>query len=351
MKALTVKPKVQNTMSLRDLPEPTLLTGELLCDLVAVGICGTDVDISKGLYGTAPADSEYLIIGHESLGRVIKAPPKSEFKTGDLVVGIVRRPDPIPCANCAVGEWDMCQNGLYQERGIKGLHGFASERFSIEEKYALKIDEHLGIAGVLLEPASVVAKAWQQSVFLKSRSKVKPTKALITGAGPVGLLAAMMGMQYGLEVHVFDRNTDGPKGLAVKNLGATYYSEYDQIKKSNLSFDITIECTGVSEVILNLIESLKPDGVLCLAGISNGGVKFPVDVGALNLNIVLQNEIIFGSVNANRQHYTQAAAALAKADLNWLNALITRKVPFKDWQSGFVKEKLDIKNILIPSAK
>ena len=147
-----------------DVPEPDAHEGSILVEAIAVGVCGTDVEIVEGKYGWAPPGETRLVLGHESLGRVIDPGPSSSFKKGDLVVGIVRRPDPVPCPNCAVGEWDMCRNGQYTERGIKQIHGYMSERWRIEPEYAIKVDASLGLLGVLLEPATVIAKALEQVV-------------------------------------------------------------------------------------------------------------------------------------------------------------------------------------------
>ena len=130
---------------------------------------------------------------------------------GDLVVGIVRRPDPVPCGNCAVGEWDFCRNGQYTEHGIKSHDGYCSERYRLHPEYAVKIDPGLGALGVLLEPTSVVAKAWEQVDRIGGRAHWDPQNVVVTGAGPIGLLAAMIGVQRGLEVHVFDQVTTGTK--------------------------------------------------------------------------------------------------------------------------------------------
>ncbi len=137
------------------------------------------------------------MLGHESLGRVLDPGPTSGLKKGDLVVGIVRRPDPVPCPNCAVGEWDMCRNGQYTERGIKQINGFMSERWRIEPEYAMKVDRSLGLLGVLLEPTTVVAKAWEQVCAVGQRAFWEPRTVLVTGAGPIGLLAAMVGSSAG----------------------------------------------------------------------------------------------------------------------------------------------------------
>src|ERR687885_158625 len=143
MKAVTVQPGVPNSLRLDDVPEPPAEDGDVLVDTLAIGICGTDREIASGEYGWAPPGQERLILGHESLGRVLEAPADSGLAQGDLVVGIVRRPDPVPCPNCAAGEWDMCRNGRYTERGIKQLDGYGSERFRIEPEYAVKVAPEL----------------------------------------------------------------------------------------------------------------------------------------------------------------------------------------------------------------
>ena len=188
-----------------------------------MGVCGTDVEIADGLYGWAPPGRERIILGHESLGRVID-PGTSGFAVGDHVVGIVRRPDPVPCPNCAVGEWDMCSNGRYTERGIKLVDGFMSDRWRIEPEYAVKVDTSLGLLGVLLEPTTVVAKAWEHVANIGRRSFWDPSTVFVVGAGPIGLLAALIGVQYGGDVHVLDRATSGPKPALVEALGATYHT-------------------------------------------------------------------------------------------------------------------------------
>ncbi len=170
MKAVTVEPKNPGSAMLEEIPEPSSGDGSVLVEAVAVGVCGTDVEIVEGKYGWAPPGKRRLVLGHESLGRVIDPGPSGGFKKGDLVVGIVRRPDPVPCPNCAVGEWDMCRNGQYTERGIKQIDGFMSERWRIEPEYAMKVDSSLGMLGVLLEPTTVVTKAWEQVVAIGQRA-------------------------------------------------------------------------------------------------------------------------------------------------------------------------------------
>src|SRR4051812_22848580 len=162
MRAITLKPGLKDSARLDDVPEPPVTDGAVLVRTLALGVCGTDHEIVAADYGEAPPGQERLVLGHESLG-VVEEAPDGALKRGDHVVGIVRRPDPVPCPACAAGEWDMCRNGRYTEHGIKGLHGFGAELFRIDAEYAVKVDKTLGILGVLLEPTSVVAKAWDHT--------------------------------------------------------------------------------------------------------------------------------------------------------------------------------------------
>jgi threonine dehydrogenase-like Zn-dependent dehydrogenase len=342
MRALTVRPGVANSVNLETVPDPSLSEGTVLVQALALGICGTDREIAAGEYGWAPSGCEHLILGHESLGRVLEAPAGSGVTKGDLVAGIVRRPDPVPCPACAKGAWDMCRNGLYTERGIKERHGYGSELFRVEADFTIKIDPALGLLGVLLEPTSVVAKAWEHVERIGARGGGwQPQCALVTGAGPIGLLAALIGRQRGLAVHVLDRNRDGPKPELVRALGATYHTAL-----GDLAPDVVIECTGADPVVLDVLDRAAPDGVVCLTGVSSGGRKMPFDVGAHNRRMVLENHVVFGSVNANRRHYAAAAETLAKADPKWLERLITRRVPLARWREAIERRPDDIKVIL-----
>jgi glucose 1-dehydrogenase len=346
MRALVVTPGQANSGRLLDVPEPPESDGTLLVQTVAIGICGTDAEIAEGKYGWAPPGLDRLVIGHESLGRVLEAPSDSTFRAGDLVVGIVRRPDPVPCRYCAAGEWDMCRNGQYTERGIKERDGYGSERFRLEPSFAVKVDSRLGHLGVLLEPASVVAKAWDHAERIGRRSSTWTARTvLVTGAGPIGLLAAMIGVQRGFDVHVFDRIADGPKPELARALGATYYGGELSVLGA-LEPDVIIECTGATPVIADAVTRTAPSGIVCLAGVSSGGHTVRFDLGDVNRRMVLENDVVFGSVNANRSHYESAAEALARADHAWLSSLITRRVQLADWKQAFVRQPHDIKVIV-----
>ena len=344
MKALTVVPLQQGTARLDDVDEPAEDEGAVLVETLAVGVCGTDIEIVTGAYGWAPPGQERLVLGHESLGRVAEAPEGSGFAAGDLVVGIVRRPDPVPCVSCANGEWDFCRNGGYVEHGIKELHGFCRERYRAAPDALVKIDSSLGILGVLLEPTSVVAKAWEQVDVIGHRAAWEPKKAVVTGAGPIGLLAALIGVQKGLEVHVIDQVTGGVKPDLVKALGASYHT--GTIEDAAPGTDIVIECTGVGQLVFDAMEHVASGGVVCLTGVSPAGRSIDVDAGLLNRSMVLQNETVVGSVNANRRHYEAGAAALAAADRDWLGRLISRRVPLGDFEQALARQPDDVKVVI-----
>jgi threonine dehydrogenase-like Zn-dependent dehydrogenase len=345
MQALTVRPPTPGTAELSEVPEPGLDDGSILCETVAVGVDGTDEEIVAGRYGEAPPGRDRLILGHESLGRVLEAPTASGYLPGDLVIGIVRRPDPVPCENCAAGEWDMCRNGLYTERGIKGRDGFISERFRIEPGFAVRADASLGRLAVLTEPASVAAKAWDHAFRIGSRATFAPKRALVTGAGPLGLLAAMMGVQRGLDVHVLDRVEAGPKPDLVWKLGGTYHA--GSLDDAGDMFDVAIECTGVGPLVLHAIDHLAAGGVMALTGINpSGRTGEGIDVDELNQTMVLGNKTVFGSVNAGRRHYEQGAAALAAADRSWLGSIVTRWVPLARWPEALERRDDDVKTVI-----
>ena len=344
MRAITVEPGVADSARLEDMPEPDPALGSIVVRTLARGVCGTDLEIVHGEYGEAPPGASRLIIGHESLGEVVEAPAGSGLKPGQHVAGIVRLPDPVPCVSCAHGEWDMCVNGKYTEHGIKGLHGFGAERFRVKEGFAVPVDSSLGLVGVLMEPTSVVAKAWDHIDRIVARAVWRPHTVLVTGAGPIGLLAALLGVQRGHHVHVLDRVTEGPKPALVRDLGGEYHSESADHLKDQM--DIVIECTGVGQLILQVMSVVAPCGIVCLTGVSSHGRAWPVDLQGLNRELVLENNVIFGSVNANRRHYEAAADALAKADRGWLERLITRKVPVTSWADALNRTPNDVKPII-----
>jgi threonine dehydrogenase-like Zn-dependent dehydrogenase len=321
MKAITVEPRKAGSVRYEDIPEPDVREGSILVEAVAAAVCGTDIEIAEGKYGWAPPGKTRLVLGHESLGRVIDPGGSASFKKGDLVVGIVRRPDPVPCPNCAVGEWDMCRNGQYTERGIKEIDGYMSERWRIEPEYAIKLDPSLGILNMLLEPTTIIVKALEQIIAVGQRAFWEPKTVLVTGAGPIGLLAAAVAQLKGGEVHVLDRVETGLKPDLVRALGATYHS--GRVVDLGFEPDVIVECTGVGAVIGDSMQQVAAGGVLCLTGVGAGGIasRAVADVAAA---AVLKNNVVVGSVNANKRHWYKARERLGQLDRKWLSRLITR---------------------------
>jgi len=345
MRALTVRPGRPGGGSLVDeWPEPDPAEGDVLVRTLAVGVCGTDREILAGEHGQTPPGEDALVLGHEVLGEVDYAPAASGLAPGDRVVGIVRRPDPAPCLNCAAGEPDMCRTGEYTERGIKGLHGFAREQFRARAEELVRVPDGLGSRAVLVEPASVVAKAWEHIERIGSRAAWQPETLLVTGAGPIGLLAALLGAQRGLDVHVLDRVVTGPKPDLVARLGARYHT--GEVSELGLRPDVVVECTGAAPVVAGVLRGNAPNAVVCLTGVSAAGRSTSVDIGAINRERVLDNDVVFGSVNANRRHYEQAVEALAAADGGWLDGLLTRRVPLERFADALDAGDDDVKSVL-----
>jgi len=342
MLAATVIPGSAASLRIDHLEDPAPGQGAVLVRALALGVCATDRELIEGHYGEAPEGRSRLVIGHESLGEVLSAPPGSGLRAGARVVGIVRHPDPVPCGYCALGEWDMCSNGRFTERGIKQADGFGAERWRADPAFLVPVSAALGLAGVLLEPASVVAKAWEHIERIARRSRRAPQTVLVTGAGPVGLMAALLAAQRRLEVHVLDRNEQGPKPALVRALGARHHLRFPDLQP-----DVVVECTGAAPVIKEAIERSGPGAIICLTGLGKPKGPLSLDVAAFNDSMVLGNRVVLGSVNANLRHYRQALEALETADRGWLEQVITRKVRPQDWTAAYEHRAGDVKTVVI----
>jgi threonine dehydrogenase-like Zn-dependent dehydrogenase len=237
----------------------------------------------------------------------------------------------------------MCSNGRYTERGIKELDGFMIERWRIEPDYAVRVDRSLGLLGVLLEPTTVVAKAWAHIFAIAQRTFWEGRTVLVVGAGPIGLLAALIGVQLRGEVHVIDRVTSGPKPALVEDLGASYHT--GAIGDLGLNPDIVVECTGVGELIQDAIDATAAGGIVCLTGIGQPS-EARANPSAFATEAVLKNLVVFGSVNANRRHYFRASQALARADRAWLERLLTRTVRPDEVEQALERGPDDIKVVV-----
>ena len=242
------------------------------------------------------------------------------------MAGIVRRPDPVPCPNCAVGEWDMCRNGQYTERGIKEIDGFMSERWRVEPEYVVKIDPSLGMLGVLLEPTTVVAKAWEQVRMVGQRAFWEPRTVAhhrrradrpaggadrqAVGARSPCPRPGRIGSQAG--------HRPCPRGHLPRRQPSRVLAS---------SPTSIIECTGVGQVIIDSIQTVAPGGVVCLTGVGSGGNTVSLPAADTASNVVLRNNVVVGSVNANKRHWYKAAQLLSRTDHAWLARLVTRREP------------------------
>jgi threonine dehydrogenase-like Zn-dependent dehydrogenase len=208
----------------------------------------------------------------------------------------------------------------------------------------VKIDPSLGMLGVLLEPTTVVTKAWEQVRAVGQRAFWEPRTVLVTGAGPIGLLAALIGKQVGLEVHVLDRIESGAKPEIVRALGATYHAG----ALSGIGFepDVIIECTGVGQVIADSIQTVAPGGVVCLTGVGTGGRTVGLPTADAASNVVLRNNVVVGSVNANKRHWYKAAQLLARTDHAWLARLVTRREPPAEFKRALARQPDDVKVVI-----
>ena len=357
MRAVAVTPKQPGSARQVELPIPTAAPGMAVMRVLEVGIDGTDTEINQGLYGEPPPGFSFLVIGHEALS-VVEAVGEgvSGFGPGDLVVSTVRRPD--NCPNCQAGESDMCLLGNYTERGIKGAHGYMGESYSETPAFMVKIPTALRPFAVLLEPLSIVEKATYQAWKIQERMLWQPTRAVVLGAGPIGILCTVLLRLRGLEVHVYAKSApESLQGRILSDLGATYQSVDEHpvtsIKDELGQIDFILEGTGNSSVAFEAMAQLGTNGILCLTGVSAGNRSIEIPADVINLQMVLGNRVTFGSVNANRRYFEMGLQHFQQAEQRWpgiFERLITRRVPFSDFLSALDRQPEDIKTLLTIAA-
>ena len=356
MRAIAVLPGRHGSIHLKsDAPDPLPADGEAVVRVLEAGVCGTDVEIHEGLYGEAPAGSPFLILGHENLGVVESSPGDAHVQPGDLVVATVRRPCPERCAPCAQGQNDVCVTGNFLERGIRGLHGFMSERYAESPAYLVKLPPHLRAFAVLMEPMSVVQKGIEHAFRIQQRMSWEPRTAVVLGAGPIGILAAASLRLRGLDVTVTAREPEGsPRHRLLAEAGIRYLSSaatpLEDFPRRLGRIDIVFEATGASAVILPAMRILGPDGICILSSVTGGSKTFTVDVAEWNREMVLGNRVVFGTVNAGRGHFESGARDLEIVEgrlPGWLARLITRRVPFTDVAAALTRPPGDIKTVLV----
>ena len=338
MKAIAVKPGVPNSVHLTELPAPKvndIPNGRgVLVRVLRVGVDGTDKEINAAEYGQAPAGYEFLIVGHESFGQVEAVGPNvSEVKPGDYVVATVRRPG--SSIYDLIGTNDMTTDDTYFERGINLRHGFMSQYYVDDADFIVKVPQGLKEVGVLLEPTTVVEKGIVQAYEIQRRLRVwRPKRAAVMGAGTIGLLATLVLRLRGLDVTTFGLT---PKPYLNSDLieatGARYQLTREvpllEAARSYGPFDIIFEATGFSPVVFESMQALGKNGVLVLSSVTGGDRKVEVPADKINLEFVLGNKVMVGTVNANREYFELGVRDMAQAEAEypgWLARLLTHPV-------------------------
>lgn len=338
MKAIAVFPGKAGSIHLADVPKPSVLdipNGRgILVKVLRVGVDGTDKEINAAEYGQAPPGSDFLIIGHESFGRVEAVGPNvTELQPGDYVTATVRRPG--SSIYDQIGTYDMTTDDTYFERGINLRHGFLTEYYTDEPEYIVRVPAGLKEVGVLMEPTSVVEKGIVQAYEIQRRLRVwRPRRVAVLGASTLGLLATLALRLRGLEVVTMAR-TRPPflNAELIEEIGARYVSTQDltltQASDQFGPFDLILEGTGFSPLVFEAMEVLAKNGVLVLVSVTGGNRQVEVPADKINLGFVLGNKVVVGSVNANREYFEHGAKDLSQAELQypgWLSKLLTHPV-------------------------
>jgi threonine dehydrogenase-like Zn-dependent dehydrogenase len=348
MKAIAVKPGVPNSAHLVDMPKPSIDEIEggrgVLVKVIRVGVDGTDKEINAAEYGAAPPGYDFLVTGHEGFGVVEEVGANvHELKPGDYVVATVRRPG--SSIYDLIGTSDMTTDDTYYERGINLRHGYLSEYYVDDAEFIVKVPRGLKDVGVLLEPMTVVQKGITQAYEIQRRLKVwRPKRAAVLGAGTIGLLATLVLKLRGIDVVTFGKT---PKPYLnsdlIEELGAAYVSTDDisvpDFAAKNGAFDLIFEATGYSPIVFDAMQALAKNGVLVLSSVTGGDRKTEVPSDKLNLQFVLGNKVMVGTVNANRDYFESGVKDLAAAALEyqgWLDRLLTHRVNgLDDYQKLF----------------
>lgn len=338
MKAVAVIPGKPNSIHVAQLPKPSvddIRNGRgVLMQVLRVGVDGTDKEINAAEYGQAPPGYEFLVIGHECFGRVLEVGPNVwEFRPGDYVVPTVRRPG--GSFYDSIGQYDMTSEDTYYERGINLRHGYLTEQFVEDPEYLVKVPQGLKHVGVLLEPTSIIEKGIVQAYEAQRRFKIwRPKRAAVMGAGTVGLLAALSLRMKGLDVTSFARQT-GPSAnrSLLEDIGVRYVSTKETaIQEAAVKygpFDLIFEATGASAVVFEAMQALGKNGVMVLSSVTGGNRTLEVPADMINLNFVLGNKLVVGTVNANREYFEAGVYDFCRAELEypgWLSKLLTHPV-------------------------
>ncbi|HYI01696.1 glucose 1-dehydrogenase [Hyalangium sp.] len=359
MKAVAVFPKSREVRVLEDAPEPRLRSAtEVRVRTLEVGVCGTDKEIADFRYGTPPEGEDFLIVGHEALGEVVEVGEHVQgLKPGDLVVPRVRRPCPHErCPACRHGYPDFCVTGDYTERGIQKRHGFCSEYFVEDMAYLHRVPATLRQVAVLTEPLTIAEKALREVEHLQERLPwdLKPGRAVVLGAGPVGLLGAMALLRAGYSTTVYSRTPKpNEKAEAAELLGAPYLSS-QQVPVEELArrvgpVDLVYEAAGASKAAFELLRVLGPNGVFIFTGVPGRKQPLELEGAALLKQLVLKNQLVLGTVNAADMDFDAALEDLALFQARWpgrVERLVTARHPPEDFQKVVSGKLGGIKHVI-----
>ena len=355
MRAVAVKPGTPDSLHIRnDVPEPVPKPYEAMVRTHSAGVCATDLDLHHGTIGRAPHEAGYLVIGHENLGVVEHAPPGSNVRPGDLVVSTLRRACGDYCRPCLTGEQDMCVTGNFEERGIVGLHGFMSDLYAEDTFYLVKVPPQLVETATLAEPLSILEKGIDHAIRIQSRFSWEPKKAMVMGAGPVGILGAAALRMRGYDVIVASLEPEGGrKSKLLAEAGIKYVciktTSTEKITRGADAQDIVVDASGSEMAVPSAIEALAPGGICILASVTRGSRPITLDIATVNRNIVLGNRVILGTVKAGRRHFEMAVRDLETIEARrpgWLANLITRRLPVDHALEAMTRAPDEIKTVL-----
>lgn len=358
MKAVAVFPGKPNSIHLREVPDPSLkdIPGGrgVLVKVLRVGVDGTDKEINAAEYGAAPPGDDYLIMGHESFGRVEEVGPNvGEFEPGDYVAASVRRPG--SSFYDQIGAQDMTTDDTYFERGINLRHGFLAEYYVDSADFLIKVPEGLKSVGVLMEPTSIAQKAIRQAYEIQRRLAIwRPQRAAVLGAGSLGLLASLFLRLRGFKVVTLARSQPPTQNSdLLAEIGVRYVSTREKSLKQAAEefgpFDIILEGSGAAPLVFEAMEALGKNGVLAMVSVTGGERTIEVPADKINQGFVLGNKVAVGCVNASRADFERGVQDLAQAELayhGWLSKLLTHPVKGLENYAELIKTLTEVKGAI-----
>ncbi len=355
MPAVAVRPGQAHSLHATRIPRPSAGPGQVLVDVIRVGVCGTDQEIIEGAIGAPPTDADALVLGHEVFGRVAALGEGVRgWEVGEFVTNTVRRPG--GCDPCQSGQADFCDDLAYSEYGIFGLNGFMTEQFVEDPQRLVRVPPHLSEIGILTEPLSVVEKALQQATLIQQRIEGwQPRTGLVIGAGPIGLLGTLLLRSRGLETVTVARRAAPNRPAEIIEAAGGHYASVRETSLTEIAaglppIDLVFECSGNAGMAFEAARVLGNNGVLVLLSLTPAGIVEPIDIGAVNREFVLGNKVMVGSVNSSKIHFEMGVADLERFEVAWpglSSRLITRRLPgFASWEQIVQREADGIKTVI-----